>query len=536
MNRILITIALMVTFYSGTLMAAPFQVPPVLKRFVSEDVVGVGFVDLNKVNASSAAAWINSLGFTDKVQQSELLLGSKKVQQSIDKMKESGASKLYFILRISDFENAGPSWVMSVEEGHDSSKLLTEVKPVAEQIKSPWEVNAFEYNSSGTSQVVEAFDGFIIGANNASQLSKLKSSEPLERAKLDAAWKQVESEDAGLVFLFFNDQDSRKVVRQLLPNFSVPFKDITGGLVADETEWLAMGMKLPPKAGGSLKLVCSNEKAAGVYLKAIGPAIELMKQQTSESSWSSAVTSLIENVKPKQNGNEVVVNLDSFFSKTVNVASVLKPAFDAARRTERLKKVRNLTLAMHNYESAWKAFPTHASYSAEGKPLLSWRVTLLPFLGQNLLFEQFKHDEPWDSKHNIKLVKKMPDIFADPDPKFAQLARDGKTMFQVPYGEGTMFFGKDGTMFKGITDGSSNTIALVQVAPTNAVEWTKPADWNVDFENPIKGLQLDRDQGTAIALGDSSAHVLRADVKGENLKQAVTRNGGEIVAGDELVK
>jgi hypothetical protein len=62
-------------------------------------------------------------------------------------------------------------------------------------------------------------------------------------------------------------------------------------------------------------------------------------------------------------------------------------------------------LAMHNYHAAYNRLPGPAIMSADGKPLLSWRVALLPFLEEQALYEQFRLDEPWDSEHNLPLIK-----------------------------------------------------------------------------------------------------------------------------------
>ena len=64
-------------------------------------------------------------------------------------------------------------------------------------------------------------------------------------------------------------------------------------------------------------------------------------------------------------------------------------------------------------------FPAHANYNESGKPLLSWRVHILPYLEAGHLYEQFHLDEPWDSEHNRQLIAKMPTSYLDPSsPKY----------------------------------------------------------------------------------------------------------------------
>jgi len=70
--------------------------------------------------------------------------------------------------------------------------------------------------------------------------------------------------------------------------------------------------------------------------------------------------------------------------------------------------LKQIALAMHNYHDTYGTFPPHAIYSKDGKPLLSWRVMILPYIEQNNLYQQFHLDEPWDSEHNQKLMQQMP--------------------------------------------------------------------------------------------------------------------------------
>ena len=61
-----------------------------------------------------------------------------------------------------------------------------------------------------------------------------------------------------------------------------------------------------------------------------------------------------------------------------------------AKRDDRMQEtsinnMKQISLAMQMYHDAYKRFPPAASYDASGKPLLSWRVLLLPLLGENEL-------------------------------------------------------------------------------------------------------------------------------------------------------
>jgi hypothetical protein len=73
------------------------------------------------------------------------------------------------------------------------------------------------------------------------------------------------------------------------------------------------------------------------------------------------------------------------------------------------------------------------------------------------------------------------------------------------------------------------TLMIVDVAPTGAVEWTKPADWEVDFTQPLKGLQDPGREYFVAARCDGSAHVVPMNIDEKTLKALITRAGREVI-------
>src|SRR5207248_5784084 len=89
----------------------------------------------------------------------------------------------------------------------------------------------------------------------------------------------------------------------------------------------------------------------------------------------------------------------------------VQQAAAAAQSTNNLKQI---ALAAHAYHDVNGTFPPAATCDKKGKPQLSWRVLVLPYIEQDNLYKQFKLDEPWDSDNNKKLIAKMPPVYAMP--------------------------------------------------------------------------------------------------------------------------
>jgi uncharacterized protein (TIGR03067 family) len=188
-----------------------------------------------------------------------------------------------------------------------------------------------------------------------------------------------------------------------------------------------------------------------------------------------------------------------------------------------------LGLALRNYDNDYVYFPPAAVYSKDGKPLLSWRVALLPYLDQNELFIQFKLDEPWDSRHNIRLLAKMPRIYA---PTGTRPNEPHLTFYQAFVGKGAAFEGERGIQVRDFVDGISQTILLVEAG--EPVPWTKPEDLAYAADQPLPKLGGLYTDGFHILLADGSVRFVKKKFNEKILRLAITRNDGQSINLDEL--
>jgi len=85
-----------------------------------------------------------------------------------------------------------------------------------------------------------------------------------------------------------------------------------------------------------------------------------------------------------------------------------------ARAPHPAKNLHEIVLAMHHYQDEYGVFPPAVVTDVNGKPLYSGRVLLLPFLGEQSLYDQFDKNRAWDSPENLPRSEKAPTIFQNP--------------------------------------------------------------------------------------------------------------------------
>jgi type II secretory pathway pseudopilin PulG len=211
----------------------------------------------------------------------------------------------------------------------------------------------------------------------------------------------------------------------------------------------------------------------------------------------------------------------------------VQAAREAARRNSSINNMKQLMLSLLNYESTHGHFPAHANYGDDGKPLLSWRVHILPYLEEQALYDQFHLDEPWDSPHNRQLLAQMPEVFIDPSSPLATSA--GRTHYLGVQGKQHVFdVSPQGRQLQQISDGMANTIMLLQVNDDAAQPWTKPVDWELDPNNSLRGLSPNLHPGIfEVAFCNGHVRHFSQSIDPETLKKFLTINGGEIANPDD---
>jgi prepilin-type processing-associated H-X9-DG protein len=182
---------------------------------------------------------------------------------------------------------------------------------------------------------------------------------------------------------------------------------------------------------------------------------------------------------------------------------------------------------MLQYNEGYGSLPSAAICDKDGNPLLSWRVSLLPFLAGGELYHEFKLDEAWDSPHNLQLLPRMPHVYAPFNGK--QTPEPYTTYYQVFVGKGAAFETRKGLrLSQDFPDSTSNTFLIVEAG--EPVPWTKPEDLPYAPDQPLPKLGgVFRDRFN-VAWADGRVESLKKDLDGSLLRALITPNGGEELA------
>jgi hypothetical protein len=192
--------------------------------------------------------------------------------------------------------------------------------------------------------------------------------------------------------------------------------------------------------------------------------------------------------------------------------------------------LKEIVLSFHNYHSAYDYLPTDI-LDKGGKPLLSWRIAILPFIEEDALYKQFKLDEPWDSANNKKLIEKMPKLYAPVRVK----AKAGETFYQVFVGDDALFGPKKKPSIPtSIPDGTSNTGMVFEAG--EPVIWSKPVDLPFDAKKALPKLGGLFDGEFHVGMCDGSVRLLRKFPDEKELKNLIMPADGNTIDFKKLDK
>jgi hypothetical protein len=489
----------------------PESLAKAIAPFLDEQTLGVAHLDLTRIDTD---ALLDKLAEAGKLEAGEIAETKRELRGWLAGLTRAGGKELYVVFSLADLPTQPPFVVVPLGAGADAKEISRELGrgPLLER-------QPFRFETLGRA---------VVGAGE-STLKRLRPLKPAPRPELDKAFAAA-GDTAGQALLL-PPAETRRVLDELLPALPPELgggssKPLTAGL-----RWAALGVEGPPKLAVRLVIQSPDPAAARALADLLTGAVKALGRQKEVRAWLPEFDKVTAPLTPRVEEGRLIVALGE-----KEVLQVLPPLVRRVHQAEvdraGLASLKELANAAINYADAHKGrLPAVANFDRQGKPLLSWRVHLLPYLGEKKLYQEFHLDEPWDSAHNKELIARMPRVYQGRGQK---LNREGKTIYLAPVGENVAFTGgPEGLRFPAdFTDGTANTILLVEADDDHAVVWTRPADLKYDPEQPHKGLGGHFEGGFLAALADGSAHFIRKTVSKKTLQNAFTRNDGEPLGSD----
>jgi prepilin-type processing-associated H-X9-DG protein len=220
--------------------------------------------------------------------------------------------------------------------------------------------------------------------------------------------------------------------------------------------------------------------------------------------------------------------------------SLLLPAIQAAREASRrvqcVNNLKQIGLAMQGYHQKYGCFPPAFIPDQNGKPKHSWRVLILPFLDEQVLYAKYRFDEPWDGPNNQLIESSIPHVYRCPSDASPNLLNTSCAMIVGPH---AVSDGPKPHSMNDVKDGPSNTIMVAETTKAG-INWMEPRDLDAEKIN-FHTYGLEKDLGKEICeifdchtdvanvlMCDGSVQTISADsVSPEKLKAMTTIDGGE---------
>jgi hypothetical protein len=141
--------------------------------------------------------------------------------------------------------------------------------------------------------------------------------------------------------------------------------------------------------------------------------------------------------------------------------------------------LQQIGLALHEYHDAYGAFPPAYVADAQGKPMHSWRMLIMPYLENTMWYAGYDWNEPWNGVKNQRLLATV-----RPSAYFCPLHTEhrarGLTSYLAVVGRGSVFppAGRcTNPLF--VPRGAVTQIMVVESADSD-IPWMEPRDLDID--------------------------------------------------------
>jgi type II secretory pathway pseudopilin PulG len=202
-----------------------------------------------------------------------------------------------------------------------------------------------------------------------------------------------------------------------------------------------------------------------------------------------------------------------------------RSASGAARRMQCSNNLKQIALALHNYESKYKMLPPAYTVDVDGNRLHSWRSLILPFLERSDLYAKIDFSKAWDDPANEAVFRNPVSVYRCPSSDVSA----GQTTYLAIVGEHNCLRPKSGRMFTEIVDGLSNTVILFETEPSKAVHWMCPEDASENvFVSADPNSKTAHQNGRYICKADGSVQFFSINTSKDILRGLATIDGREV--------
>ena len=192
-------------------------------------------------------------------------------------------------------------------------------------------------------------------------------------------------------------------------------------------------------------------------------------------------------------------------------------------------RMKQIGLALKQYEKRYGCFPPAYVPDAKGKPMHSWRVLLLPFLELDV-GQKYSFDEPWNGPNNRKLIDTIGKVYHCPTDS----GKCDNTSYVAVVGPGTAWPGTSSTRTSDMRDGPDKTIWIVEVADSG-INWMEPRDLSfdqMDFHvngKPHSSISSCHTRRAYVLMADCRVQSLPNTLPPETVRALLTIAGGEVI-------
>jgi hypothetical protein len=198
---------------------------------------------------------------------------------------------------------------------------------------------------------------------------------------------------------------------------------------------------------------------------------------------------------------------------------------EVARRSQCKNNLKQIALALLNYESHYHALPPAYTVNENGKPLHSWRTLILPWMDQKALYDKIDLTKAWDDPVNAVALKTKISAYQCP----SAVLPESHTTYMAIVTSNSCFQATEPRLLSDIKDGSSKTLMLIEVDAEHAVHWMSPRDADEALLlSVIPNGKHAHVGGTHAVLVDGSVRFVYKTLSLDVLRSIISISGGEI--------